>query len=177
MKASLNRRLSLLTFMLVVVGILLMVRLASFQFNFDAASYLENAASNTYRQLRNLIPDRGRIYDRNGELLAGNTMEYGIGVSPDYITNKPQAAHDLALALGLDEATVLTKISKKAQYVLLARPVSAEVAQKVAKLDMLGVVPEPIPRRIYPQGSLAGQVVGFVGGDGDTRRGYVGIEG
>ena len=43
--------------MLIVIGMLLLARLASFQFDLDTASYLQNSASNTYRQLRDLIPD------------------------------------------------------------------------------------------------------------------------
>jgi cell division protein FtsI/penicillin-binding protein 2 len=177
MKATFNRRLSLLTVTLIVIGMLLLGRLASFQFDLDTASYLQNSASNSYRQLRDLIPDRGRIFDRNMELLAGNTMEYGIGVSPRLIINKAKVAHDLAVALGDDERHIFDAIDNDKVYVLLARPVSGEVAQKVARLGYLGVVTEPIPKRIYPQGSLAAQVIGFVGGDGDSRRGYVGVEG
>ncbi len=101
MKTTFTRRLSLLTVALIIIGMLLMTRLASFQFDLDMASYLQNSASNSYRQLRDLIPDRGRIFDRNMELLAGNTMEYGIGVSPRLIINKSKVAHDLAVAPGL----------------------------------------------------------------------------
>src|SRR5262245_50336561 len=106
MKANLNRRLSMLTTIIVILGIVLLTRLASFQFNVDAASYLQSRASNTYRQLRDLIPDRGRIFDRNGVLLAGNMMEYEISVSPNYISDKKQAAHDLAVALNDDETRI-----------------------------------------------------------------------
>jgi cell division protein FtsI/penicillin-binding protein 2 len=179
MKATLNRRITLLTAVLIVTGILLLARLASFQFDLDTASYLQNSASNSYRQLRDLIPDRGRIFDRNMELLAGNMMEYEIGVSPNYITNKRKAAHDLAVALNEDEEKIFRKIDvgNDVKYVQLARRVPNDVAQKVIKLNLLGVQTAPIPKRIYPQGSLAAQVIGFVGGDGDSYRGYVGVEG
>ncbi|MEP7285188.1 MAG: penicillin-binding protein 2 [Chloroflexota bacterium] len=177
MKATLNRRLSMLTVILVVIGGLLLLRIASFPFQSEAATYLENEGNSSYHQLRDLIPDRGRIFDRNGELLAGNQMQYRISVSPNYITDKVKAAHDLALALGDDEARIFKLINNDSQYVLLTGPVEADVAQKVAKLNLLGANSEPVPQRIYPQGSLAAQIIGFVGGDGDLRRGYVGIEG
>src|SRR5207253_1135832 len=106
--------------------------------------------------MRNLIPDRGRIFDRNMELLAGNTMDYEIGASPNYITNKAKAAHDLAAILNDDETHIFTKISRDdLKYVLLAKPVSTDVAQKIASLNLLGIVTDPIPKRIYPQQSLA----------------------
>ncbi len=179
MKATLHRRLSVLSIALIILGGLLLARLASFQFDLDTASYLQNTANNSYRQLRDLIPDRGRIYDRNMELLAVNMMEYEIGVSPSLILNKRNAAHDLAVALNDDETRIYDAINVKddVKYVMLARRVPTDVAQKVVKLDLLGVQTAPIPKRIYPNGSLAAQVVGFVGGDADTMRGYVGVEG
>ncbi|MCC7449297.1 MAG: penicillin-binding protein 2 [Anaerolineae bacterium] len=178
MKTTLNRRLSMLTVTLVIIGTLLLTRLASFQFQLDTAAYLQNIANNTYRQLRDLTPERGRIYDRNGELLAGNMMEYEIGASPLLITDKPKAARELAAALNDDETRIFNLIKDDdVKYVILAKPVSAEVAQKIAKVNQLGVQTAPIPKRIYPQGSLAAQIIGFVGGAGDSRRGYVGVEG
>ncbi len=179
MRTSFTRRLSILTVALIVLGILLLVRLASFQFQLDTASYLENKGSNSYRQLRDQIPDRGRIYDRNMELLATNMMEYDIAISPNLVTDKPKVAHDLAVALSQDDQTILNKIDVPSDvvYVPLAHAVTTAVAQKIDKLNILGAKIIPLPKRIYPQGSLAAQVVGFVGGSGDSRRGYVGIEG
>jgi cell division protein FtsI/penicillin-binding protein 2 len=180
MKTTFNRRLSLLTVALVVVGMLLLVRLVSFQFQLDTASYLQNVASNSYRQLRDLIPDRGLIYDRNMELLATNMMEYEIGISPDLVADKGKAAHDLAAALSEDETTIyhkITDVGQDVKYVQLARFVSTDVAQKVTQLNLFGIKIIPIPKRIYPQRGLAAQVIGFVGGSGETRRGYVGVEG
>jgi len=173
---TLSRRLSVLTSMLIVVGLLLLTRIASFQFQLDTAQYLQNAASNAYHTQREQIPDRGRIYDRNGELLAGNEMFYNIGVSPNLVTsgNKTRVADTLSKLLSLDRANLLAILSTDKTYVpLTTRPVSTELAQKVAKEEMYGVRLDPIPRRTYPQGTLAGPVIGFFGADG---KGYVGVE-
>jgi cell division protein FtsI/penicillin-binding protein 2 len=175
MTDTLPRRLSILTILLIVVGMLLMARLGSFQFQLDTAAYLQNLASSAYHTARELVPDRGRIFDRNGELLAGNEMYYDIGVSPALVSDKAGMAQKLAAALGLDVATVQNALNSDAQYVALTKsPVATDVAQKISKLDLYGVVLDPKPRRIYPQGALAGPVIGFVGGDG---KGYVGVEG
>ncbi len=171
------RRLSLLTVLLIGVGAVLMARLGSFQFQFDAASYLLNSADNSYHVSREQVPDRGRIFDRNGELLAGNEMYYGIGVSPNLVSNssKADAAQNLASVLGIDKTLVLNALNSSADYVPLTKdPVSTDIAQRVAQLNIYGVKLDPKPRRIYPQGSLAGPIIGFVGGDGI---GYVGVEG
>src|SRR5260221_13683978 len=66
MKATLKHRLSLLTVFLVAFAALLLARLASFPFQADAAAYLDSNANNSYRQLCDLMPDRGRIFARTG---------------------------------------------------------------------------------------------------------------
>src|SRR5258708_37230877 len=99
MKATLKHRLSLLTVFLVAFAALLLARLASFPFQADAAAYLESNANNSYRQLRYLIPDRGRIFDRNDQLLPGNFMDSNITTSPNLILHKQKAASQLATPL------------------------------------------------------------------------------
>ncbi len=178
MSDVLPRRLSMLTVVLISAGVLLLARLGSFQFQFDAAAYLQNGASNTYHNLREQVPDRGRIFDRNGELLAGNEMFYGVGISPVLIIDKDKksVAHKLASILSMDEDQLTSLLNREDQrYIpLTTKPVSTDVAQQISKLDIFGVVLDPVPRRTYPQGALAGPVIGFLGGSG---KGYVGVEG
>jgi cell division protein FtsI/penicillin-binding protein 2 len=180
MKATLNHRLSMLTVLLIVIGGLLLARIASFPFEVDAAAFLKDRSSNSYRQLRDSIPDRGRILDRNGEILATNVMEYNIGVSPNLIINKEAAAKRIAEALGDDESRIFKLINNDdSGNVALANLVDTAVAQRVDRLNQLGIQLSPVPQRIYPQQSLAAQIIGFVAGrdEDSSRRGYVGVEG
>lgn len=178
MKVTFNRRLTMLTFVLVIIGVLLLARLGSFQFQIDVATYLQKVAFNNYRIVNDRFPERGKIYDRNGELLAANTTEYRIGISPIYVTDRAKLARDLAEILGDDESRILRLTQSKAPYELVTvQPVSAEIAQKVASLEALAVTIDPQPKRIYPHNSLAAHVIGFVGWEGTVRRGYVGVEG
>jgi cell division protein FtsI/penicillin-binding protein 2 len=80
----------------------------------------------------------------------------------------------LAAALGLNELDVYQSITQPVPWVQLAPRVSASIRQQIATLDLPGVTMTPIPRRSYPQGPLAAQIIGFVGGD---LRGYYGVEG
>lgn len=178
MRVSFNRRLTLLTFLLIVIGMLLLARLASFQFQLDVAAYLQKVAVSNYRNVSDRFPERGRIFDRNGELLAVNTTEYRIGISPIYITDRRKLAGELADILNLDEGRVYELTGSKAPYELLTtQPVSADVAQKAASLGSIAVSIDPEAKRIYPLGSLAAQVIGFVSWDNNMKRGYVGVEG
>jgi len=172
-----RRRLPFVVVGLVVVTLILIGRLASFQFQLltpEVLSYLQRQRDANYQQTLEIGAARGFIYDRNGEPLAVNTLEYRIGASPNLISDPRTAAQELAAAIGLSELEVYEQLTSDAVWVNLAPRVNAEIGQRVNALDIYGVRTETIPRRSYPQGTLAAQVVGFVAGD---LQGYYGIEG
>jgi cell division protein FtsI/penicillin-binding protein 2 len=177
---SLRQRLPVVVTVLVIASFALLMRLIWFQSPQDprVIGYLETIRDANYRREQRLPGERGNIYDRNGEPLAVNAIEYEVGISPNLISNAERAATQLGTILNLDEVYIYNLIrTSPNQWELLARPVSAEVGQQVAQLDLLGVIVNPIPRRSYPQGTLAAPVLGFVGEDADGLRGYFGVEG
>ncbi|MBE0689088.1 MAG: penicillin-binding protein 2 [Anaerolineae bacterium] len=97
-----------------------------------------------------------------------------VGISPNLVADPRLIATQLASALGTNELEVFEAITSDVLWVQLARRVSASVRQQIAALDITGVTMTPIPRRGYPQGPLAAQVIGFVSGD---LQGYYGVEG
>ena len=101
------RRLSGLSVLLIAIVVLLLARLGSFQFQLDTATYLQNLASKTYHTARELVPIRGRIFDRNGNLLAGNEMYYDVGISPNLVFDAQKTSAQLVKLLSLDPATRL----------------------------------------------------------------------
>jgi len=172
-----RRRLPFVIAGLIIAAFIMVGRLASFQFQLltpEVVTYLERQRDANYQRTLEIGAARGYIYDRNGEPLAVNTLEYRIGASPNLISNPRLAAQQLAAAIGLSELDVYEQLTSDAVWVNLAPRVSAEVGQRVNALDIYGVITETIPRRSYPQGTLAAQVVGFVAGD---LEGYYGIEG
>ncbi len=170
------RRLTLIAGALIVLSVLLLARLVMIQFQMDpeVVDYFQRQASRAYVRVREYQPTRGQIYDRDGELLAVNTLEYEIGVNPPLITDPAQAARDLAVVLNADELAIYNLLTSDRSWALLARPVSAAIGQAVEDLDITGVEITPIPRRAYPQQMLGAQVIGFVASDG---QGYYGVEG
>lgn len=172
----LQQRLPVVIGGLLLVSLLLLLRLFAFQFQLDPAvtSYLESVRNSGYQRTLRLAAARGNIYDRDLQALAVNTLEYRIGISPNLVANPRETAIRLAGIIGLDELETFNRITSKVPWVLLSPGVSAEQGREVARLDLLGITIEPRPRRYYPQGSMAAQVVGFVGGD---MQGYYGVEG
>lgn len=121
-------------------------------------------------------PDRGLIYDRSGAVLAGNSADYQIGVSPSLLAGEDaeEIATALAPILQKPRSEILAALQAEEPYVLLAGRVPPDVAEAVRDLDYDGIKLDPLPRRIYPQGKLACHVLGFVDFDGT---GGGGVEG
>ena len=172
----LQQRLPFVIAGLLLASMVLLLRLVSFQFQLDPSvtSYLESVRNSGYQRTLSLVAERGNIYDRDLQALAVNTLEYRIGISPNLVSTPRETSIQLAGIMGLDELDTFTRITSKVPWVMLSPGVSAEVGRQVAELDLLGVTIEPRARRYYPQGPLAAQVVGFVGGD---MQGYYGVEG
>jgi cell division protein FtsI/penicillin-binding protein 2 len=186
MNETLNRRLTLLSMALIGVSVVLVARLLSFQFYMDPATKktLEQNRENRLYQKVELRPARGLIYDRNGYLLATNSFDYRIGISPNQIVDRQSVAAQLAPLVGMAEDKLYHALEpdesgQYAEYVLLASRVGFDVGQKIADLGIDGIVIEPLPTRIYPQGDLMAQIVGIFAEDDAIKdyRGYYGVEG
>lgn len=180
------RRLIVVAFFMLAISAILIVRLLSFQFRMDpmVKQRLETQAENRYIQTVEVYPNRGQIYDRNGNLLAVNSFEYRVGISPNQVLDRAETARQLAPLLGVPEDEIYRKLQpgadgKLAAYALLKPVVGFEAGQAIMDLELPGMVIEPLPTRIYPQGELTAQLVGiFRDSDASkTRRGYWGVEG
>lgn len=170
-----NQRLPFVIAAMLVMSSVLVLKMISFQ---QLSPDVVNELSPNYNQVVNLASARGIIYDRSGQRLAVNTIEYRIGISPNLVSNPQRTATQLASILGLDELKLYQDLSSNQSYVLLAPRVDAEIGQQIEELKKSVPLPalqiEKIPRRVYPQGTLAAQILGFVSGD---LKGYYGVEG
>lgn len=176
---TIRKRMPFVIGALIIVSLLLLGRLASIQFQIgltpEVVNYLQTLRDSGYTRTLRQAAARGDIYDRNGETMAVNTLEYQVGISPQLLDNPRDAATQLSSVLGLPELEVFEKLEQDAPWVLLAPRVSAEVGRRIAALDLgSGVQLQPIPRRSYPQGPLAAHILGFVSGD---LNGFYGVEG
>ena len=131
---------------------------------------------------------RGIIYDRNGKILAQSSSVELVSVSPREIAEAKNAdfvADSLSKILDLDRETVYKKITKESSYEIIKRRVEKEAAEAIRALmsyeeeegktvnKLKGVHLSEDTKRYYPYGSLAAQVIGFVGTD---NQGLAGVE-
>ncbi|MGJ3240810.1 MAG: peptidoglycan D,D-transpeptidase FtsI family protein [Anaerolineae bacterium] len=175
---TIKSRLSLVTAGLVLASVFLLLAIARLQQLSPAVRQeFELRSDNNTRSIRRLPAERGVIYDRDGVPLAFNVLQYGIGVSPNLVTQPERIAQELGIILNLDEFETYNLITQPVPWVLVARPVSADLGQQVVDLEEISITIDPLSRRAYPQGELAGPVIGFVIESNDNNtRGAIGIE-
>ncbi|MBC8100109.1 MAG: penicillin-binding protein 2 [Armatimonadetes bacterium] len=174
----LHRRLPLVVGVLLFFSGVLVTRLVLFQAPQDpaVATYIQRMRDASYGTTQRITAARGIIYDRNGQPMAVNTLLYRIGISPRIVSDTDAATQSLAAILNRDPLEIAEILNSGAAWKLLATNLEPEIWRKIDELDLTGITSESIPRRYYPQGKLASQVIGFVGGEGDTFRGYLGTE-
>jgi cell division protein FtsI (penicillin-binding protein 3) len=122
-----------------------------------------------------LVPgERGPILDRDGKELAVSEDAATVFATPYQVDEPSAAARKLAPVLGVSQAEILEALADRdSGFAYLARKVDLPTADRVAQLDLRGIGLLPDSRRIYPQGELAGQVIGAVGTD---NQGLSGLE-
>jgi cell division protein FtsI (penicillin-binding protein 3) len=114
---------------------------------------------------------RGSVLDRHGNALVASEDAATIFAVPAEVTKPALAAEKLAVILDLPESDVLSKLTAETTYSVLARKVELPTAQRIERLELQGIGDDPDSRRNYPQGELAAQVVGLVGGENEGLNG------
>jgi len=118
-----------------------------------------------------LEPERGNIYDRMQRLLASSVDVKSVSAFLPDIENRKVTARKLSeLGLGRYEE-VHSLLRSRANFVWLKRSVPEETAARIVEAGLPGISVFTDQKRYYPVGSLAGNLLGFVGED------KVGLEG
>ncbi len=162
MNNSQKRRLALVVMAMALSTLVILGRLVEFQ----VIQGPEWAGRAINELLVVAKPSRGEIYDRNGAVLAANTADYQISVSPPLVTEPEEMATALASILDTPRYEILNVLNTNQPFALLSGRVPAEVADLVRELDYDGLQIDPLPRRFYPQGELLCHTLGYVDLDG-----------
>jgi cell division protein FtsI/penicillin-binding protein 2 len=109
---------------------------------------------------------RGTITDRNGVELAVSENSVTVYADPHVVNDPAGTASRLAPFLGRSYRDLLAKLSDRSKgFVYLARKLPLSKGTLVQKLRIPGLGTTEEPRRVYPQGTLAAQLIGSVGVD------------
>ena len=108
------------------------------------------------------IGARGDLVDRNGQLLAADLLHYGLYLDPREIWNTPQTRNALSAALPDLDPMRLDKILRAERRTFLVGSLTPEERNRVHDLGLPGISFEPEQRRVYPLGTSASHLIGFV---------------
>jgi cell division protein FtsI (penicillin-binding protein 3) len=132
------------------------------------AESLARLGQTQQREQVTLPASRGTLYDRTGVELGLGESATTVFANPKQIANPRAAAVAVERTLGLDANQVYPELADRTRgfvYVERQADLAQAAALKRLKLSGFGFFPEE--RRTYPQGSVAAQVLGYVGVDGD----------
>jgi cell division protein FtsI (penicillin-binding protein 3) len=128
------------------------------------------------RYVRDMVvpAHRGKITDRNGEILASSTPVRSVWAIPDDVKATREQLRELARILEVPLADLDKKLSDSdREFVYLKRQLPPEDAEKVTEMNLPGIYQQREFRRYYPAGEVAAHVLGFTGVD---EKGQEGIE-
>jgi len=126
--------------------------------------FLQEQGANRYMRTQELPATRGKIFDRNGMVLASSLPVKSVSVfTEDYKANpaSPQTVRELARLLEMPEAELQKKLNSERSYVYLKRQVEMDVVAKIEALGIDGLDTRKEYKRYYPQGEVMAHMVGF----------------
>jgi len=126
------------------------------------------------------IFDRGNIYftNKDGSLFpaAVQKSSFSISINPSAISNPDFIFEKLSEIITLDKTDFDSKVLEGDSYASIISGLDIEVAEKIRKLNLLGVDILQEKNRFYPGGRLAAQTLGLVAYKGDELAGRYGLE-
>jgi|EP01034_Spumella_vulgaris_P025736 cell division protein FtsI (penicillin-binding protein 3) len=124
--------------------------------------FLQQQGENRYAFTLELPATRGKITDRNGQVLASSVPVKAIWAIPEDVLAAPaEKVRALAALLEMSEADLRKKLDSDRDLVYLKRQVEMDVADKIAALKIDGIEARKEYKRFYPQGEVMTHVVGF----------------
>ncbi|NQX10654.1 penicillin-binding protein 2 [Microbacteriaceae bacterium VKM Ac-2855] len=189
-----SRRRTVITFVVIVAIIGVFVgRLVDIQI--VRANALTTEAAGNQSNSVTTYGTRGQIVDTNGVVLADSVMRYTLTVSPknvaefpreldqgDVIISVEEAASEIGAITGQTVEQIMAAVSAAlaedpgSDYLQLAKGFDLATYQKLDALDIPWTYFENDPGRTYPNGSVAGNLVGYVGADGAGQEGIEYLE-
>lgn len=135
--------------------------------------FLQEKGESRYRRDLEISASRGRIADRNGDVLAVSTPMKSVWAIPADARLSPEQTRSLAQLLEMDTKELSRRLTSEKTFVFLKRQVSPDVGEQVAARKLPGIGLNTEYRRFYPSGEMTAHVVGFTGVDD---KGLEGVE-
>ena len=166
-----RQSLFLVFFVCTLVASILIVRLGYLMLT--KADYYGVKAKELHERERSIKAERGKILDRNGNVLAGNVSVSTISVIHSQVKEPEKVISVLSKELDIKEAEIRKKVEKNSSREKIKSNVEKEISDRIRAYKLAGVTVDDDYKRYYEYGTLASKVLGFTGGD---NQGIVGLE-
>ncbi len=123
--------------------------------------FLQAKGESRYARILEVPATRGRITDRNGDILAVSAPVRSIWAIPSDAKLEPADARKLAALLEMNVRELNDKLGTARDFVYLKRQLSPEVAQRIVDLKLPGIHQQQEYRRYYPSGDVTAHMLGF----------------
>ena len=184
MKKHTNWRINLVLALFFIFGAAIFGRL--FFLQIIERKLFQSQALGQELNVNTVVGARGQIFCENsqetkggepsGEIksLAINRDSWTITANPNEVLDKEVFANTLSKNIDQTKEQILSELASGGNYVVIKKDLSTDEVSKIKALNLKGLAAQNEPQRFYPQGGLAAQVLGFLGGEGS---GQYGIEG
>ncbi len=167
-----THRLSILLIWFFAIWSLLVIR--GLQIQMYPSRHLDQASQKQYQRIVKLYSKRGDIVDRNGQELAISVPASSLFADPLLIKTPKRLSKKLAKILPMSQENLFKKLTKKnSRFVWVQRLIDESTKKKILALEEKGLGFKDEFKRVYPNKSLLGHTIGFVGADG---HGLEGVE-
>jgi len=180
--AKANRRFGAFLALMFVLVAALGVRLVDFQV--VQAEEIRAESMERRAVTANLKALRGEIRDSSGQVLSRTVFRYDINVAPKNVApvvryvdgvrterSVEEVAAELAPLVGLELPELLRRLEGDSAYANLAKRVDAETFRAIKELRIPWVFIDTLSDRLYPNGAVAGNLIGFISRDGEPLAG------
>ena len=137
------------------------------------AKYYSERADNLHERERSIKAPRGRIYDRNGNILADNRAVCSVSVIHSQIEDEEAVIDLLEKYLDKSPEEIRKKVTKVSSREIIAVNVSEETGDMIRAAALPGIKVDEDYKRNYPYDELASKMLGFTGAD---NQGILGLE-
>lgn len=169
---------------LVVAGMIVLFVLHLLDLQVVNAGNINKVSLENRQKSRTIEAVRGSIFDKDGKVLARSIYRYDVNVAPINVgpisrevngstitLSVDQIAGQLASILEMDKAEIIKRATGTGQYANLKKKVDASVYSQINSLNIPWIYFDSHMSRIYPNGAVAGNLLGFITSDGATKAG------
>ncbi|HEY1181394.1 MAG TPA: penicillin-binding protein 2, partial [Rhodocyclaceae bacterium] len=125
--------------------------------------FLISKGESRYERILEVPATRGRILDRNGDVVAISTPVKSVWAIPEDAQLQPADARKLAQMLDMDVRELNRKLAEDKGFVFVKRQIPPELAERVMAMKLPGIHLQNEYRRYYPAGDVQAHMVGFTG--------------